>query len=98
MEQALLATQLLYNLLGGLGIFFLGIGVLWFVSVYKEKKVGSFGTTSAFSFYPTKNLGAYGDGGMILTDDINLYEKIVMLRQYGWKDRYKRYEQYWRNC
>ena len=38
MEQALLATQLLYNLLGGLGIFFLGIGVLWFVSVYKEKK------------------------------------------------------------
>ena len=38
MEQALLATQLLFFLLGGLGIFFLGIGVLWFVSVYKEKE------------------------------------------------------------
>jgi len=37
MEQALLATQLLFFLLGGLGIFFLGIGVLWFVSVYKNK-------------------------------------------------------------
>jgi hypothetical protein len=38
MEQALLATQLLFNLLGGLGIFFFGVGVLWFVSVYKEKE------------------------------------------------------------
>ena len=38
MEQALLATQLVFNLLGGLGIFFFGVGVLWFVSVYKEKE------------------------------------------------------------
>jgi hypothetical protein len=38
MEQALLATQLLFYLLGGLGIFFLGVGVLWFVSVYKDKE------------------------------------------------------------
>jgi len=37
MEQALMATQLLFNLLAGLGTFFLGVGVLWFVSVYKEK-------------------------------------------------------------
>jgi len=37
MEKALLATQLLFYLLGGLGIFFLGIGVLWFVSVYNDK-------------------------------------------------------------
>jgi len=37
MEKALIATQLLFYLLGGLGIFFLGIGMLWFVSVYKEK-------------------------------------------------------------
>jgi hypothetical protein len=37
MEQALLASQLLFYLLGGLGIFFLGIGMLWFVSVYKDK-------------------------------------------------------------
>jgi len=38
MEQVLMATQLVFYLLGGLGIFFLGIGVLWFVSVYKMKK------------------------------------------------------------
>lgn len=37
MEQALMATQLLFYLLGGLGIFFWGVGVLWFVSVYKNK-------------------------------------------------------------
>ena len=37
MEQALLATQLLFCLMGGLGIFFVGVGVLWFVSVYKDK-------------------------------------------------------------
>ena len=38
MEQALLATQLLFFVLGGLGLFFTGVGVLWFVTVYKETK------------------------------------------------------------
>ncbi len=38
MENAMMATRLLFNLLAGLGLFFLGIGVLWFVSLYKEKK------------------------------------------------------------
>ena len=38
MEQALLATQLIFFLLGGLGLFFLGVGVLWFVTVFKEYK------------------------------------------------------------
>jgi hypothetical protein len=38
MEQALMATQLVFYLLGGLGLFFFGIGVLWFVTVYKKKK------------------------------------------------------------
>lgn len=38
MEKALVVTELLFNLMGGLGIFFLGIGALWFVSVYKEKQ------------------------------------------------------------
>jgi hypothetical protein len=38
MEQALIATQLVFFLLGGIGLFFLGIGALWFVSVYKEKE------------------------------------------------------------
>jgi dTDP-4-amino-4,6-dideoxygalactose transaminase len=55
---------------------------------YRQKKVGSFGQVSAFSFYPTKNLGAYGDGGMVVTNDPELAEKLTMLRQYGWKKRY----------
>ena len=38
MEQALLATQLFFYIMGGLGFFFTGVGVLWFVSIYKEKK------------------------------------------------------------
>ena len=38
MEQALLAFQIIFFLMGGLGIFFLGVGVLWFVSVYKDKE------------------------------------------------------------
>jgi len=41
MEQALIAAQLLFYILGGLGIFFMGIGVLWFVSVYKIKNKSS---------------------------------------------------------
>lgn len=52
------------------------------------KKVGSFGDVSAFSFYPTKNLGAIGDGGAILTNNIKIAEKVELLRQYGWKERY----------
>ncbi|MDB4349641.1 DegT/DnrJ/EryC1/StrS family aminotransferase [Omnitrophica bacterium] len=55
---------------------------------YMDKKIGSFGVLAAFSFYPTKNLGCYGDGGMLVTDDPELYEKIMQLRQYGWKERY----------
>jgi len=52
------------------------------------KKVGSFGDIATFSFYPTKNLGAFGDGGAVVTDDEGLQEKLVALRQYGWVDRY----------
>ncbi|MBF0227315.1 MAG: DegT/DnrJ/EryC1/StrS family aminotransferase [Desulfobacterales bacterium] len=55
---------------------------------YKGKKVGTFGDVSAFSFYPTKNLGAIGDGGAIVTQNKNIAEKIFLLRQYGWKARY----------
>lgn len=52
-------------------------------AMYKEKKVGSLGDVSAFSFYPTKNLGCYGDGGIIVTDSDKIYAKAVMLRTYG---------------
>ncbi len=52
------------------------------------KRVGSFGHMGAFSFYPTKNLGALGDGGMVTTKDSGLMEKLKSLREYGWKQRY----------
>ncbi|OGE17876.1 hypothetical protein A2858_03625 [Candidatus Daviesbacteria bacterium RIFCSPHIGHO2_01_FULL_36_37] len=56
---------------------------------YKNKKVGSFGDISVFSFYPTKNLGAFGDGGAIATNDKKLAKKIKLLRMYGEKKRYE---------
>lgn len=55
---------------------------------YKGKKVGIFGDLGAFSFYPTKNLGALGDAGAITTDNIQLAEKIKCLRNYGEKIKY----------
>ena len=57
-------------------------------AIYKGKKTGSIGNIGCFSFYPTKNLGAVGDGGMITTKDAKLALRIQRLRQYGWdKDR-----------
>lgn len=55
---------------------------------FRGGKVGSFGTMGCFSFYPTKNLGGYGDGGMVVTDDKKLYEKLRLLRCYGEKKKY----------
>jgi dTDP-4-amino-4,6-dideoxygalactose transaminase len=57
-------------------------------AVYKGKCVGSFGNMGCFSFYPTKNLGAIGDGGMVVTNDRGLAEKVSLLREYGWVERY----------
>jgi dTDP-4-amino-4,6-dideoxygalactose transaminase len=56
---------------------------------YLGKKAGSFGLLGCFSFYPTKNLGAYGDGGMVVTDDRKLYDKVRLLRCYGEKKKYE---------
>jgi len=52
---------------------------------WQGRKLGSFGTAACFSFYPTKNLGGVGDGGMVLTDDAELAARIRRLRQYGWE-------------
>lgn len=49
------------------------------------RKLGSFGHASAFSFYPTKNLGCIGDGGAVVTDDAALAAKLRSLRHYGWQ-------------
>ncbi|MDD3374992.1 MAG: DegT/DnrJ/EryC1/StrS family aminotransferase [Candidatus Omnitrophica bacterium] len=58
-------------------------------ALYKNKKVGSFGDIGCFSFYPTKGLGAFGDGGFIATNSEDLYNKVLMLRDYGRKGRYE---------
>ncbi|MGD2087514.1 MAG: DegT/DnrJ/EryC1/StrS family aminotransferase [Candidatus Aminicenantes bacterium] len=55
---------------------------------YKNKKTGGIGHVNAFSFYPTKNLGAYGDAGAITTDDETIYQKLLQLRNYGQRVRY----------
>jgi len=55
---------------------------------YKDKMVGSIGTLGCFSFYPTKNLGAYGDAGMVITNNYPLYKKLRLLRNYGETRRY----------
>ena len=55
---------------------------------YKGKRVGSLGHAAAFSFYPGKNLGAYGDGGMVVTNDRNIAKRVEMLRNYGQKEKY----------
>jgi dTDP-4-amino-4,6-dideoxygalactose transaminase len=55
---------------------------------YKGKRCGGFGAAAAFSFYPSKNLGAYGDAGAITTNDPAIAERIRMLRNYGEETRY----------
>jgi dTDP-4-amino-4,6-dideoxygalactose transaminase len=55
---------------------------------YKNRRVGSYGNTAAFSFFPSKNLGCYGDGGIITTNNAELAEKIRILRVHGAKEKY----------
>ena len=55
---------------------------------WKGKRAGSFGEHAAFSFYPSKNLTVYGDGGAIATDDGEIAKRVAMLRNHGRKDKY----------
>ena len=61
-------------------------------SEYKGRKTGSFGDISCFSFYPTKNLGTYGDGGAVLTNNKKFYKRVKSLRMYGEQGRYNSVE------
>lgn len=58
-------------------------------STYKGKKAGSIGTTGCFSFYPSKNLGGVGDGGMIVTNNESLYERLKVMRNHGQTSQYE---------
>jgi dTDP-4-amino-4,6-dideoxygalactose transaminase len=55
---------------------------------YHDKRIGGFGHAAAFSFYPGKNLGAYGDGGAVATNDEKMAERLRQLRNYGQKAKY----------
>lgn len=53
------------------------------------RRTGTFGAAASFSFYPTKNLGALGDGGAVTTNDAKLADRLRLLRQYGWTKKYE---------
>ena len=55
-------------------------------ATYKGRRVGSIGDAGCFSFYPTKNLGAIGDGGMVVTNNRQIADRVRRIRQYGWDE------------
>ncbi len=57
-------------------------------ALHNGRRTGSIGAAAAFSFYPTKNLGAIGDGGAVTTNDPGVAQRVRMLREYGWRERY----------
>lgn len=55
---------------------------------WSGRRVGTWGDAAAFSFYPTKNLGALGDGGLVITESEAIADRVRLLREYGWRERY----------
>lgn len=58
-------------------------------ATHRGRRAGSRGDIAAFSFYPTKNLGAIGDGGAVATSDLDLHRQVRSLRTYGWGKKYE---------
>jgi len=56
-------------------------------ATWNSRRVGTFGSAGAFSFYPTKNLGGLGDGGMVVCDSDDVAQRVRELRQYGWREQ-----------
>jgi dTDP-4-amino-4,6-dideoxygalactose transaminase len=70
------------------GLFVIEDAAQSITATYKGRKAGSIGTCGCFSFFPSKNLGGAGDGGMIVTNDEALYQKMALFRNHGAKPKY----------